>query len=141
MEQLTRQVKPGGSPAAGGMRAGVVGDGVFKIVLAATYVIAAAPLAHLLGVAALLMITTGVLVLACGIAEIRYAGIRPAALYVRFLAGYDIGWVLATLAGLLTAWQDSTGGGEVWMTYQAAAAALFAALLAAGTGAGRGQSR
>lgn len=132
-DQLTPQAEPGAS-AAGGRRMGFVGDGVFKVLLAAVYVIAASPLSHLLGVAIWLMITTGVLVLVCGVAEIRYAGIRPARTYLRFLSGYDVGWVLATLAGLLVAGQGGTVGGEVWMAYQAAAAALVAALLTAGVG-------
>lgn len=140
-DQLTRQAKPGAAPAAGGMRLGIVGDGIVKILLAAGYVIAASPLGHLLGVAAWLMITTGVLMLVCGAAEIRYAGIRPAGTYLRFLAGYDTGWVLATVAALLAAQQGSTGGGEIWMAYQAVAATVLAALLAAGTGAGHGRSR
>lgn len=140
-EQATRQAKPGTSPATGGMRLGIIGDGVFKIVLAAAYVMAALPLGGLLGVAAWLMITTGALVLTCGMTEIWYAGIRPARTYLRFLALYDTGWVLATLAALLMARQAGTGGGETWMGYQAVAAMVLAILLMAGTGAGSASGR
>lgn len=131
-DQLTSQAEPGSSPAAGRRRLGIVGDGVFKILLGAVYVIAASPVGHLLGVAVWLVITAGALVLMCGTAEIRYVGIRPAGMYLRLQAGYDTGWVLATLAALLVAWQGSTEGGEVWMTYQAVAAIVLAVLLTAG---------
>lgn len=139
-DQVTRQAKPGTSPAAGGMRLGIVGDGVFKVVLGAVYVIAALPLGRLLGVAAWLMITTGVLVLTCGMTEIWYAGIRPARTYLRFLGLYDVGWVLATLAALLMA-RQSGAGGDAWMAYQAAAATVLAILLMARTGAGSASNR
>ncbi|MBO0805632.1 MAG: hypothetical protein J2P25_21465 [Nocardiopsaceae bacterium] len=118
------------------MRLGIAGDGIFKNLLGAAYVIAALPLGHLIGVAAWLMITTGVLVLTCGMAETWYAGIRPARTYLRFLTLYDAGWMLATLAALGVARSAGTGGGEVWMAYQAVAAIVLAVLLMTGAGAG-----
>lgn len=132
-----RQAGTRPSPAAGGMRLGIVGDGVFKILLGAAYLIAVSQLGRLLGAAGWLMMTTGALVLICGMAEIRYVGIRPAGTYLRLLAGYDSGWVLATLAGLLVAWQGGAGGGDVWMAYQAVAATVLTVLLSAGIGAAR----
>jgi hypothetical protein len=38
--------------------------------------------------------------------------------------------VVATLVGVLMAWQGGSAGGEVWIGYQAVASLAFAALLA-----------
>ncbi|MFF5720226.1 hypothetical protein [Streptomyces buecherae] len=45
------------------------------------------------------------------------------------MIGYDGGWALATLAGLLVAWRGGTAGGEIWLGYQVAAPLALAALL------------
>ncbi|MER0447237.1 hypothetical protein ABR738_22255 [Streptomyces sp. Edi4] len=117
--------------AARRTRAGIVGDGVFKVVLAAVYLVGAVPLGRLLGVSGWLMAVSGVALLACGGIEIRHARDRSARTCLRLMAAYDIGWVVTAAVGLLLARQSSTAGGEVWVGYQAAAAVAFAALLLA----------
>ncbi len=58
--------------------------------------------------------------------------------YTRLMIGYDSGWVLAALAGLLVAWRGGGAGGEVWMGYQVVAQAVFAVVLVAGGSTRRG---
>ncbi|MEU9803213.1 hypothetical protein [Streptomyces sp. NPDC051000] len=111
--------------------AGVIGDGVFKMLFAVVYIAGAAPLGRLLGVSAWLMVASGLALLIGGGIEIRYARSRPMRTHTRLMVAYDSGWVLAALAGLLMARQGSGAGGEVWIGYQAAAPVAFAALLAA----------
>ncbi|WP_067488745.1 hypothetical protein [Actinomadura hibisca] len=113
------------SPATGGMRAGIVADGLVKLLLAAGYVAAAGPLGRLLGVAVWLMVVSGVFLLVCGLAEIRYARVRPLRVYLWLMAAYDTGWVLVTVVALLL----GSGGGEIWVGYQAVASAVLAAFL------------
>ncbi|MER7909015.1 hypothetical protein [Streptomyces sp. NPDC096068] len=117
--------------ATGPVAVGIVADGVFKVLLGAALALAAAPLSRPLGVPLWLLVVSGAAVLACGGAELAYARVRPARTHVRLMVGYDAGWALATLAGLLVAARGGTAGGEVWIGYQAVASLLFAALLAA----------
>ncbi|MFF8916468.1 hypothetical protein ACF08M_24860 [Streptomyces sp. NPDC015032] len=113
--------------------AGIVADGVFKVLLAAAFIIGAAPLGHRLGAETWLMITCGVALLVGGGTEIRYVRSRPMSTYLRLMVAYDSGWVLATLAGLLMAWRGSSAGGEVWIGYQTAAPLALVALLVTAT--------
>ena len=115
------------------LTAGIIADGVFKVLLAAVAIVGAAPLSRLLGVPAWLMVVSGVALSAGGGIEIGYVRSRPVRTYTRLMIAYDSGWVLATLAGLLTAWRGGSAGGEVWVGYQTAAPIVFAALLAAAT--------
>ncbi|MFG2629814.1 hypothetical protein [Streptomyces sp. NPDC048473] len=110
---------------------GIIADGVFKVLLAAVYIVGAAPLGHLLGVPAWLMVVSGVALLIGGGIEIGHVRSRPMRTYTRLMVAYDSGWVLAALAGLLMAWQGSSAGGEVWIGYQTAAPVVLAALLVA----------
>ncbi|MFI0737355.1 hypothetical protein ACH4PU_04455 [Streptomyces sp. NPDC021100] len=111
------------------MRAGVVSDGVFKVVLGAAFVIGASWLDGPLGAPSWLLIASGVALLAGGGVELGYVRRRPLAGYLRLMIAYDGGWALATLAALLVAWRGGTAGGEIWLGYQAAAPLAFAALL------------
>lgn len=113
--------------------AGIIADGVVKMLLAAAFIIGAARLGHLLGVSAWLMVISGVALLIGGGIEIRYVRSRPLPTYTRLMVAYDGGWVLAALAGLLTAWRGSSAGGEVWIGYQTAAPIVLAALLVTAT--------
>jgi hypothetical protein len=113
--------------------AGIIADGVFKVLLAAVYIAGAAPLGRLLGVSAWLMVVSGLALLIGGGIEIRYVRRRPMRTYLRLMVAYDSGWGVAALAGLLMAWQGSSAGGEVWIGYQTAAPVAFAALLATAT--------
>ncbi|MEU9622396.1 hypothetical protein [Streptomyces sp. NPDC048155] len=119
------------APAVTLRTAGIIADGVVKVVLAAVYITGAAPLGRLLGVPAWLMIVSGVALLIGGGIEIGCARSRPMRTCMRLMAAYDGGWVLAALAGLLIAWQGGSAGGEVWIVYQTAAPVLLAALLVA----------
>ncbi|MGI5167818.1 hypothetical protein ACQEU3_26055 [Spirillospora sp. CA-253888] len=121
------QIQATSSPATGGMRAGIVADGIVKLLLAAAYVAAAVPLGRLLGVSPWLMAASGAALLVCGAAELRYARTRPLRTYLWLMAAYDTGWALATLAAILL----GPAGGEVWIGYQTVAPAVLAALLAA----------
>ncbi|MFI5676478.1 hypothetical protein [Streptomyces cellulosae] len=113
--------------------AGIIADGVFKVLLAAVCIGGAAPFGRLLGVSACLMVVSGLALLVGGGIEIRYMRRRPLRTYTRLMVAYDSGWVLTTLAGLLMARQGSSAGGEVWIGYQITAPVAFAALLAAAT--------
>jgi len=115
------------------LTAGIIADGVFKVVLAAAYIAGAAPLGRLLGVSGLLMVVSGAALLISGGIEIGYARSRPVRTCLRLMVAYDSGWVLAALAGLLMAWRGSGAGGQVWIGYQTAAPVVFAVLLAAAT--------
>ncbi|MGW2964779.1 hypothetical protein ACWDGI_40870 [Streptomyces sp. NPDC001220] len=110
--------------------AGVIADGVFKVLLAVAY-IAAAPLGRLLGTPAWLMVASGVALLIGGGIEIRYTRRRSMRTYTRLMIAYDSGWVLTALVGALMAWQGGSAGGEVWIGYQTAAPIVFAVLLIA----------
>ncbi|MFI6798788.1 hypothetical protein [Streptosporangium canum] len=112
---------------------GVIADGAFKVLLGAAFIIGAARLGDLLGVPSWLMAVSGVALLIGGGIEIGYVRSRPMLTYTRLMVAYDSGWVLATLAGLLMAWQGSGAGGEVWIGYQTAVPIAFAALLVAAT--------
>ncbi|MEV4187954.1 hypothetical protein AB0J28_41630 [Streptosporangium canum] len=112
---------------------GVIADGAFKVLLGAAFIIGAARLGDLLGVPSWLMAVSGVALLIGGGIEIGYVRSRPMLTYTRLMVAYDSGWVLATLAGLLMAWQGSSAGGEVWIGYQTAVPIAFAALLVAAT--------
>ncbi|MFB7778341.1 hypothetical protein [Streptomyces bauhiniae] len=111
--------------------AGALADGAFKVVLAAVYIVGAAPLGRLLGTPTWLMVVSGLALLIGGGIEIGYTRSRSMRTYTRLMIAYDAGWVLAALAGLLMAWQGSGAGGEVWMGYQTAAPLVFGALLIA----------
>ncbi|MFC8290542.1 hypothetical protein ACFUJ0_06595 [Streptomyces sp. NPDC057242] len=117
------------TPSATRRLAGIVADGVFKVVLGAAYLIGASWLGDLLGVSAWLMTVSGIALLIGGGIEIKFVRIRLIRTYMRLMVAYDGGWVLTALVGLLMAWQDGSAGGEVWIGYQTAAPLMFAALL------------
>jgi hypothetical protein len=119
------------SPRVSVAPAGIVADGVFKVLLAAVSGIGAAPLGDLLGVETWLMAVCAVALLAGGASELAWRRRRPAAVYLRLMIAYDSGWALAALAGGLVAWRGGTAGGEVWIGYQTVAPLVFAALLLA----------
>lgn len=112
--------------------AGAVADGGFKIALGVAYLACAVPLARLLGAPVWLMAVAGVVLLVGGGVELAYTGSRSMRLYTRLMVGYDSGWVLAALAGLLVAWWGGGVGGEVWMGYQVVAQGGFAVVLVVG---------
>ncbi|MEU4313200.1 hypothetical protein [Nocardia sp. NPDC024068] len=109
--------------------AGIIADACFKVLLAVVYTVGAAQLGHRLGVAVWLMVACAAALLICGGIEIGYVRSRPVRTYTRLMVAYDTGWVLATIAGLLLAWQGSNAAGEVWIGYQAVGSVALAALL------------
>lgn len=117
---------------------GAVADGGFKIALGVAYLAGAVPLARLLGTPVWLMAVAGVVLLIGGGVELAYTGSRSMRTYTGLMIGYDSGWVLAALAGLLVAWRGGGAGGEVWMGYQVVAQAGFAVVLIAGGSSRRG---
>ncbi|WP_405987848.1 hypothetical protein [Streptomyces sp. NBC_00986] len=110
---------------------GVIADGVFKVLLAAVYIVGAAPLGRLLGTPVWLMVVSGLALLIGGGIEVGCTRRRSMRACTRLMIAYDSGWVLAALAGFLVAWQGGSTGGEVWMGYQTVAPIAFAALLIA----------
>lgn len=117
---------------------GVVGDGVFKLLLGAGFVGWAGWFAGALGVPDALMVVAGLALLAAGGAELAFVRRRLRRTYLRLMVAYDCGWVLTALAGLVVAWAGGEFGGEVWVGYQVAAPLAFAALLAAAEPVGEG---
>jgi hypothetical protein len=109
--------------------AGIIADARIKMLLAVVYTVGAAQLGHRLGVEAWLMVACAAALLICGGIEIGYVPSRPVRTYTRLMVTYDTGWVLATIAGLLLAWQGSNAAGEVWIGYQAVGPIALAALL------------
>ncbi|MEV5527787.1 hypothetical protein [Streptomyces prunicolor] len=81
------------------LTAGIIADGVFKVVLGAAYIAGAAPLGRLLGVSGLLMVVSGVALLIGGGIEIGYARSRPVRTCLRLVGAYDSGWGLAPPRG------------------------------------------
>jgi hypothetical protein len=65
--------------------------------------------------------------------EIRYVRSRPMHTYTLLMVGYDSGWALTALVGLLIAWRGGGAGGDVWIGYQTVAPLVFAAVLVAAT--------
>ncbi|MFD0352185.1 hypothetical protein ACFVHW_00350 [Streptomyces sp. NPDC127110] len=108
---------------------GAIADGAFKVLLGAVCIAGAAPLGRLLGTPDWLMAVSGVALLIGGGVEIGYVRSRSMRTYTRLMVAYDIGWVVAALAGLVLAWQGSGAGGEVWMGYQTVAPLALAAML------------
>ncbi|MCX4881794.1 hypothetical protein [Streptomyces sp. NBC_00847] len=121
------------APQVTRQKVGAIADGAFKMLLAAVYIAAAAPLGRLLGTPAWLLVVSGVTLLIGGGIEIGYTRSRSMRTYTWLMVAYDSGWVLTALVGALMAWQGSSGGGEVWIAYQTAAPIAFAALLIAAT--------
>ncbi|QKW38811.1 hypothetical protein HUT06_36305 [Actinomadura sp. NAK00032] len=119
------------APPDARQRIGIIADSAVKMLLAAAFVIAVAPLGRLLGVPTWLMAAAGVALLTCGGIELKHLRHRPARTYVRLMVAYDAGWVLATLAALPPVLGSSGAGGEVWIGYQTAAPLIFATLLLA----------
>ncbi|MFI5720942.1 hypothetical protein [Nocardia sp. NPDC051750] len=109
--------------------AGIIADGCVKVLLAVVYTAGAAPLGHRLGVAPWLLVACAAALLIGGGIEIGFVRSRPLRTYIRCMVAYDTGWVLATIAGLLLAWQGSSAAGEIWIGYQAAGSLALAALL------------
>ncbi|MEU7019206.1 hypothetical protein ABZ990_00920 [Streptomyces sp. NPDC046203] len=129
---MPRNHSPALSPSRpSAARAGIVADGVFKVLLAAVFAVGAAPLGDLLGVETWLMAMCAVALLAGGACELGWLRRRSASAYRPLMIAYDGGWALAALAGLLVAWRGGTAGGEVWIGYQTVAPLVFAALLVA----------
>ncbi|MFI0352366.1 hypothetical protein [Actinomadura sp. 9N407] len=112
-------------------RVGAIADGAVKVMLGAAFIIGAGGFGELLGVSTWLMVVAGVALLIGGGVEIRYVRSRSMRTYLRLMVLYDSGWVLATLVGLLMAWQGGSAGGEVWIGYQTAAPIMLTALLVA----------
>ncbi|MET8703050.1 hypothetical protein ACFVUH_22465 [Kitasatospora sp. NPDC058032] len=134
MTQTQTQTQTQAVPSTGPRRTvGIIADGVVKVLLAAAFIIGAAPLGHLLSAPAWLMVVSGIALLIGGGIEIRYVNSRPVRTCTRLMVAYDSGWVLAALAGLLMAWRGSGAGGEVWIGYQTVAPIALAALLVAAT--------
>ncbi|MFJ7059131.1 hypothetical protein ACIQVA_15590 [Streptomyces microflavus] len=111
------------------MLAGAIGDGVFKVVLGAAFLIGGARFGNLLGAPTWLLAVSGAALLIGGGIEAVHVRRRPMATCLPLMIAYDIGWVLASAVALVLAWQGSTAGGELWTAYLTAAPLALAALL------------
>jgi hypothetical protein len=114
------------------LRFGFLADGVFKLLVAATYVVLLQTLTGALGVASWLLVATAALVGASGVAEIAFALRCGAGSHTRYLVAYDSGWVAATGVAALLAFYGVAGAGELWLGYQLLASPLVAVLFALG---------
>ncbi|MFI8419023.1 hypothetical protein [Streptomyces sp. NPDC085479] len=121
--------------ARGVMAAGIVADGIVKLLLGGAFLAGAVPAGRLLGVSGALCAVAGAALLLGGAVELALRNRRPVRRYLPLMAAYDTGWALATAAGALVAWRGGGAGGEIWVGYQALAPLAFAALLAAGPAA------
>ncbi|MFF2774502.1 hypothetical protein ACFVU3_06305 [Streptomyces sp. NPDC058052] len=121
--------------ARGVMAAGIVADGIVKVLLGGAFLAGAAPAGRLLGVPGPLCAAAGAALLLGGAVELALLRRRPLRRHLPLMAAYDGGWALAAAAGALVAWRGGGSGGELWVGYQAVAPLAFAALLAAGPAA------
>ncbi len=119
------------------LRFGFLGDGCFKLLVAATYVALLPPLADVLGADRWLLIATAALVAASGVAEIAFAVRSGAGSHTRYLIAYDSGWVAATVAATLLAANGVAVAGTLWLVFQLLASPLVAAVFAFGARRGR----
>lgn len=109
------------------VRGGVLADGCFKFVLAASYAVFAGSLGTWLEAPNWLVIVTALMLAASGIAEI-IASNRPERRHVLFLAAYDIAWLVISIVTLTIASQGIPGSGPVWLVFQLIGSAALAAL-------------
>ncbi|UWF77452.1 MULTISPECIES: hypothetical protein [Microbacterium] len=110
---------------------GFAADGVFKLAVAVALTVLIAPASTLLHADPPLALLTALVIAGSGIVEIGFA-MRAARLrgHSRFLATYDAGLVIASLAAWWLAGEDRGGlVGAVWLGYQLAASTVLAALL------------
>lgn len=105
------------------LRIGFLTDGVFKLLVAAAYLAARPLLGTLLDVPAWVLVLTAVAVALSGVAETVFALSSGAGTHIRFLVGYDSGWVLVTVLAVLL---GPGAGGWIWLFYQVVASALMA---------------
>ena len=114
------------------LRVGFLSDGVFKLLVAATYVVLLQPLTGALDVAPWLAGATGALVGASGVAEMVFAVRSGAGSHTRYLVAYDGGWVAATGVAALLASNGVAGWGTLWLAYQLLASSLVGVVFALG---------
>ncbi|MFF0729555.1 hypothetical protein [Streptomyces sp. NPDC004134] len=89
--------------ATGQRAAGIVADGVVKVLLGAGYVAGHGWLGQRLGVPGWLPAVAGTALLVAGAVEWVLVRRRAEGTYIRLMIGYDAGWLLATFAGLVMA--------------------------------------
>lgn len=120
--------------AQGAARTGLIADAVVKALLGLAFLLGTLPMGLFLGVAPWLLLVTGALMIALGIAEGFAAERRSGRMMVGALIVVDSAWALATVAALLL-WQGGwDGAGELWLGVQAAAALALTGLIVSGVG-------
>jgi hypothetical protein len=106
-------------------------DAVVSGLNGAAYLLAAAPLADLLGLDAGVLRVLGVFLLAYG-AAVWLVADRPAPPAVRTVVAGNALWAAGSLAAVATGLGSPTTLGAVWLVLQALVVAAFAALQATG---------
>lgn len=105
------------------LRIGFLADGIFKLLVAAAYLVVQPILSDLLGVPAWVLVLSAVAVSLSGVAEIVFSLTSGDGTHTRFLVAYDSAWVLATVLAVLL---GSGAGGWIWLFYQVVASSLMA---------------
>lgn len=105
------------------LRAGFLADGLFKLLVAAAYLVLNAAFSDLLGVGTWWLAATAAMVALSGVAEIVFAARSGAGSHTRYLVAYDGGWILVTVIVLLL---GPASWGWAWLLYQALASPLIA---------------
>jgi hypothetical protein len=114
------------------LRFGFFADGVFKLLVAATYVVLLQPLTSALDVELWLLVATAALVGASGVAEIAFALRSGAGSHTRYLVAYDSGWVAVTVVAAFLVFDGAPGAGALWLAYQVLASPLVAVMFVLG---------
>lgn len=117
------------SAPTGGIRWGIVADGIFKLVLGIAYILACVPISSALDISVTLTVLAGVTVLLVGAAEIKFLNSRTARSYLLSLVFYDGGWVLVTVVALIAFFSEGVNLGGLWMGYQVVAAVVLTNVL------------
>ncbi|MFE0098975.1 hypothetical protein [Streptomyces sp. NPDC059009] len=93
------------------------------------YVVAAGPLAGLLGVSDALLLTSGALMLAIGAGAAALARCpQPPRAAVKLFVAVGIAWAAVSAASLAFDWWDPNGLGVAWTVVQTIPVAVFAVL-------------
>jgi hypothetical protein len=118
------------APAAPGrltIRFALVLDAVVSAANGAAYLVAAGPLADLLGISEGILRALGGVLLAYA-ALVYLVSRRPSSAAVAAVVAGNVAWVVASLALAISGWQDPTTAGTVWIVLQASVVAGFAEL-------------
>lgn len=99
------------------LRYGYIGDGVFKMLVAAALIIWQPVLADFFLSPQWLIIAATVMLFLSGATEISYGARTGASSHIKYLLGYDALWILATILGIILATMGNVAGGYIWFGF------------------------